>query len=52
MTALLQVERDETQCEAQCPIHGTRCKLRRFEQQAFPMHAHMIDGKTCLWKKQ
>jgi hypothetical protein len=44
-------EKDMRQCEATCPKHGVQCKLRMFEQDAYPMHAHMIDQKTCIWKK-
>lgn len=45
------VEKDMTPCQAVCPKHGVQCKLRKFEQDAFPMHAHVIDQKTCVWKK-
>lgn len=44
-------QRDMTPCVAICPKHGAQCKLKKFEQDAFPMHAHSIDGKTCVWKK-
>lgn len=44
-------EKETTQCDAICPKHGVRCKLNMFEQNAFPMHAHANDGKTCIWKK-
>jgi len=45
------VEKDMRPCEALCPKHGVQCKLKMFEQEAFPMHAHMIDQKMCTWKK-
>ena len=45
------VEKDMRPCEAVCPKHGVQCKLKMFEQDAFPMHAHMIDQKMCTWKK-
>ena len=45
------VEKDMRPCEALCPKHGVQCKLKMFEQNAFPMHAHMIDQKMCTWKK-
>jgi hypothetical protein len=44
-------ERNMTQCAAICPKHGVQCKLKQFEQDAYPMHAHALDGKTCIWKK-
>ena len=50
MTVLVE-ERDMRLCEAICPKHGVQCKLRMFEQNSFPMHAHTIEGKTCVWKK-
>jgi hypothetical protein len=50
MTVLVE-ERNMSQCEAVCPKHGVRCKLNMYEQNAFPMHAHTVDGKTCVWKK-
>ncbi len=46
------VEKDMRQCVAVCPKHGVQCRLRMFEQEAFPMHAHAAaDGRTCVWKK-
>jgi len=51
MTVTITVEKNMSQCDAHCPTHGTQCKLRVFEQDAYPMHAHLIDGKMCLWKK-
>ena len=45
------IEKDMRPCEALCPKHGVQCKLKVFEQDAFPMHAHMIDQKMCTWKK-
>ncbi len=51
MAVLTAVEQDISLCEAKCPIHGTQCKLKMFEQRAFPMHAHLVEGKMCLWKK-
>ena len=50
MTLTLE-EKDMRQCEAVCPKHAVRCKLTNFEQNAFPMHAHANEGKTCVWKK-
>ena len=50
MTATI-LERDLRQCEAICPKHGVQCKLKIFEQDAFPMHAHTLDQKTCVWKR-
>ncbi len=44
-------EKDVRPCEALCPKHGVQCKLAVFEQEAFPMHAHSIDGKMCTWRK-
>ena len=44
-------EKDMTQCTAICPKHGIQCKLRMFEQAAFPMHAHDFEQKRCVWKK-
>ena len=49
--ALTLEEKDMRQCEVTCPKHGVRCKLTNFEQNAFPMHAHANEGKTCVWKK-
>jgi hypothetical protein len=49
--AVATVEKDMRPCEAVCPKHGVQCKLKMFEQDAFPMHAHMIDQKMCTWKK-
>ena len=51
MAVTLTVEKDMRECEAQCPTHGIQCKLKVFEQQAYPMHAHSHEGKMCLWKK-
>jgi hypothetical protein len=51
LTVTLTVVKDERQCEAKCPTHGTQCRLKNFEQQAYPMHAHSQDGRMCLWKK-
>ena len=48
---LVAREKDVTPCEALCPKHGVQCKLTVFEQEAFPMHAHSIDGKMCTWRK-
>ena len=50
--AVIVVEKDMRRCEAVCPKHGAKCKLKMFEQNAFPMHAHTIDQKTCVWKKR
>ena len=50
--AVIVVEKDMRQCEAVCPKHGAKCKLKMFEQNAFPMHAHTIDQKTCVWKNE
>ena len=49
--AVATVEKDMRPCEALCPKHGVQCKLKMFEQDAFPMHAHLIDQKMCTWKK-
>jgi len=27
------------------------CRLKMFEQEAYPMHGHSVDGKMCVWKK-
>jgi hypothetical protein len=51
MTLAATVEKDMRQCEARCPTHGIQCKLKMFEQDAYPMHAHLQEGKMCLWKK-
>jgi len=47
----MTVEKDMRLCIAVCPTHGVQCKLRMFEQDAFPKHAHFADGKMCLWAK-
>jgi len=49
--ALATVEKDMRPCPALCPKHGVQCKLKMFEQDAYPMHAHMVDQKMCTWKK-
>ncbi len=49
--AVATLEKDMRPCEAVCPKHGVQCKLKKFEQDAYPMHAHMIDQKMCVWKK-
>jgi len=49
--AVATVEKDMRLCEAVCPKHRVQCKLKKFEQDAYPMHAHMIDQKMCTWKK-
>jgi len=47
----MTVEKDLRLCMAVCPTHGVQCKLRMFEQEAFPKHAHFTDGKMCVWSK-
>jgi len=51
MTAVTTTEKDMRQCEAVCPKHGIQCRLKMFEQEAYPMHGHSVDGKMCVWKK-
>ena len=45
------VEKDLRACEALCPKHGVQCSLKMFEQDVFPMHAHAVEDRKCVWKK-
>ncbi len=51
MTVTGTVEMDMRQCVSVCPKHGVQCRLRMFEQEAYPMHGHLVDGKMCVWAK-
>ncbi len=51
MSAILSTEKNVTQCDAVCPIHGTQCRMNQYIQRAYPSHAHALEGKMCLWKK-
>ncbi len=51
VTTVTTLARDMRQCTSPCPKHGAQCRLRMFEQEAYPMHGHMVDGKMCVWAK-
>ncbi|TMI26562.1 hypothetical protein E6H36_05415 [Candidatus Bathyarchaeota archaeon] len=51
VTTVTTLARDMRQCTSACPKHGVQCRLKMFEQEAYPMHAHLVDGKMCVWAK-
>ena len=51
LTFTRTAERDMRQCVSVCSKHGVQCRLRIFEQEAYPMHAHIVEGKMCVWAK-